>query len=70
MPVWNTSGSFPKGYVGVKQLTNDVVGLLGYHEKRILLSERGACPVHMQTIKTSFDPLLKKFTYENAIDKL
>ena len=36
--------AFPKGCMDIKQLKNKVVGLPG---KRILSSERGACPVHM-----------------------
>jgi len=27
--------AFPKGYTGVKQLKNNVVGLLGYQVKRV-----------------------------------
>jgi len=33
---------FPKGCTGVKQMKNNVVGLLGYQVNRILVSERGA----------------------------
>jgi len=34
--------AFPKGLYAAE---NNVVGLLGYQVKRILSSERGACPV-------------------------
>jgi len=48
---------FPKSCTGVKQLKNNVVGLLGYQAKRILSSESGC--VANKSIKASrgFEPL-------------
>jgi len=54
--------AFPKGLYEHKTAENNMVGLLGYQVKRILLSERGVYPIHTRTkLKASFDPLPKYF---------
>jgi len=49
---------FPAGFTGIKQLKNNVAGLLSYW-------------VHLETkIKGNFKALLEKITQDNATDKL